>query len=74
MSGAIPPLSEYAFMAWCLVKHRDRYSFFKTSTEGGTQVIEKCNTILTETASGTPPVALRSNFQVTSSTALKVSA
>jgi len=23
MSGAIPPLSQYAFMAWCLVKkHR----------------------------------------------------
>jgi hypothetical protein len=21
MRGAIPPLSQYAFMAWCLVKH-----------------------------------------------------
>jgi hypothetical protein len=25
MSGAIPPLFQYAFMAWCLVKHRDFY-------------------------------------------------
>jgi len=27
MSGAIPPLSQYAFMAWCLVKHRDNFTF-----------------------------------------------
>jgi hypothetical protein len=26
MSGAIPPLPQYAFMAWCLVKHRDNRS------------------------------------------------
>jgi hypothetical protein len=25
MSGAIPPLPQYAFMAWCLVKHRDNF-------------------------------------------------
>jgi hypothetical protein len=23
MRGAIPPLSQYVFIAWCLVKHRD---------------------------------------------------
>jgi len=23
MRGAIPPLPQYGFMAWCLVKHRD---------------------------------------------------
>jgi hypothetical protein len=23
MRGAIPPLIKYAFMAWCLVKHRE---------------------------------------------------
>jgi len=23
MYGAIPPLLQYTFMAWCLVKHRD---------------------------------------------------
>jgi hypothetical protein len=29
MSGAIPPLSKYAFMAWCSVKkkHRDNFTF-----------------------------------------------
>jgi hypothetical protein len=27
MRGAIPPLSQYAFMAWCLVKHRDNFTF-----------------------------------------------
>jgi hypothetical protein len=28
MRGAIPPLHLYAFMAWCLVKHRDNFTFF----------------------------------------------
>jgi hypothetical protein len=27
MSGAIPPLPQYAFMAWCLVKHRDNFFY-----------------------------------------------
>jgi len=27
MRGAIPPLLQYAFMAWCLVKHRDNFTF-----------------------------------------------
>jgi hypothetical protein len=27
MSGAIPPLSQYAFMAWCLVKTQGQFSF-----------------------------------------------
>jgi hypothetical protein len=29
MRGAIPPLTQYAFMAWCLVKrkHRDNFTF-----------------------------------------------
>jgi len=27
MRGAIPPLPQYAFMAWCLVKHRDKFTF-----------------------------------------------
>jgi hypothetical protein len=26
MSGAIHPLPQYAFMAWCLVKHRDNFT------------------------------------------------
>jgi hypothetical protein len=27
MNGAIPPLLQYVFMAWCLVKHRDSFTF-----------------------------------------------
>jgi len=27
MRGAIHPLLQYAFMAWCLVKHRDNFTF-----------------------------------------------
>jgi hypothetical protein len=35
MSGATPPLSQYASMAWCLVKHRDNFTFtFTESREG----------------------------------------
>jgi hypothetical protein len=28
MSGAILPLPQYAFMAWCLAKHRDNFTFY----------------------------------------------
>jgi hypothetical protein len=28
MSGAILPLPQYVFMAWCLVKHRGNFTFF----------------------------------------------
>jgi hypothetical protein len=27
MRGAIPPLPKYSLMAWCLVKHRDNFTF-----------------------------------------------
>jgi hypothetical protein len=30
MRGAIPPLPRYAFMAWCLVKHRDNFALQKS--------------------------------------------
>jgi hypothetical protein len=30
--GAIPPLPEYVFLAWCLVKHRDIFTFSFTFT------------------------------------------
>jgi len=30
MSGAIPPLPQYAFNAWCSIKkHRDNFTFYK---------------------------------------------
>jgi hypothetical protein len=32
MRGAIPPLPQYVFMAWYLVKHRDNFTFTCTST------------------------------------------
>jgi hypothetical protein len=32
MRGAISPLPQYAFMAWCLVKHRDKFAFALTFT------------------------------------------
>jgi hypothetical protein len=28
MSGAIPPLSQYTFIAWCLVKIRDNFTVY----------------------------------------------
>jgi hypothetical protein len=31
MRGAVPPLLKYAFIAWCLVKHRDNFTFTFTS-------------------------------------------
>jgi len=27
MCGAIPPLSQYVFMPWCLLKHRGNFTF-----------------------------------------------
>jgi hypothetical protein len=27
MRGAISPLPQYVFMAWCFVKHRDNFTF-----------------------------------------------
>jgi hypothetical protein len=27
MRGAIPPFPQYVFTAWCLVKHRDNFTF-----------------------------------------------
>jgi membrane protein YdbS with pleckstrin-like domain len=27
MRGAIPPLPQYVFMAWCLVRHRYKFTF-----------------------------------------------
>jgi hypothetical protein len=31
MSGIIYPLPQCAFMAWCLVKHRDNFMFLENS-------------------------------------------
>jgi hypothetical protein len=34
MRGAIPPLPQYVFMAWCLVKHRDNFTFTLNKKSG----------------------------------------
>jgi hypothetical protein len=34
MRGAIPPPPQYVFMAWCLVKHRDNFTFTLTTLCG----------------------------------------
>jgi hypothetical protein len=28
MGGAIPPLPQYVFIAWCLVKYRDNFTLY----------------------------------------------
>jgi len=28
MRGAVPLHPQYVFMAWCVVKHRDNFTFF----------------------------------------------
>jgi hypothetical protein len=32
MRGAVPPLPQYVFMAWCLAKHRDNFNFYRSSS------------------------------------------
>jgi hypothetical protein len=34
MRGAIPPFSQYASMAWCLVKYRKNFPFYLTTAVG----------------------------------------
>jgi hypothetical protein len=33
MRDTIPPLPQYVFMAWCLVKYRDKFNFYLTWRE-----------------------------------------
>jgi hypothetical protein len=35
MCGAIPPLPQYVFMAWCLVEHSDTFTFTLLSLDNG---------------------------------------
>jgi hypothetical protein len=42
MCGAIPPLPQYNFMVWCLIKHRDNFTFYIfPQTELLTQCVSK---------------------------------
>jgi hypothetical protein len=38
MGGAIPPLPQYVFLVWCLVKHRDNFTFSSIFTSSYTHV------------------------------------
>jgi len=35
MRGVIHPFSQYVFIAWCLVKHRDNFTFSITDISHG---------------------------------------
>jgi hypothetical protein len=40
MSGAVPPFPQYVFMAWCLVKHWDNFTFpFKRQEDGESYIM-----------------------------------
>jgi glycosylphosphatidylinositol transamidase (GPIT) subunit GPI8 len=34
MRGAIPPIPQYVFMAWFLVKYRDKFTFYLINCVG----------------------------------------
>jgi len=38
MGGAIPPLPQYAFMAWCLVKAQDNFTFYLLLHDHNTEI------------------------------------
>jgi len=42
MSGAIPPLPQYVFMMWCLVKYRDNFTFTFTLHSYVPETSEEC--------------------------------
>jgi hypothetical protein len=73
MRGAIPPLPQYAVMAWCLVKHRDNFTEFWWKTllkvacwkivGGGSQGNASWGWAMDGTASGSCPIA---EFDLTS--------
>jgi hypothetical protein len=52
MRGAMPPLPQYVFMAWCLVKHRDNFyllplrQFFKSQNKGTFKCLLPIATVL----------------------------
>jgi hypothetical protein len=40
MSGAMHPLPQYVFMAWCLVKHRDNFTFLPFFTQNAVELLK----------------------------------
>jgi hypothetical protein len=44
MSGGIPPLPPYVFMAWCVVRHRDNFTL-KLASEGKRKCAENATEV-----------------------------
>jgi hypothetical protein len=57
MRGAVPPLPQHVFMAWCLVKHMDNFTF--TFTQSGNFWIHACNKRISGTSYQSSYVGLR---------------
>jgi hypothetical protein len=56
MRGAVPPLSQYAFMAWCLVKAQGQlYLYFLPKTQAGEPIIFGCPRLLIQYIRNCPP-------------------
>jgi hypothetical protein len=39
--GAIPPFPQYIFTAWCLVKHRDNFTYTEFNTRGMNNILRQ---------------------------------
>jgi hypothetical protein len=66
MRGAIPPLPQYAFMEWCLVKHRYNFTFtFLTSNNACYVIRSRSHTHNTLCAVPYLSLTLRLLYQLT---------
>jgi hypothetical protein len=45
MRGAIPPIPQYVFIAWCLVKYRNSFTFYLYTLHFGDTVHHSCLTL-----------------------------
>jgi hypothetical protein len=59
MLGAIPPLPQYVFMAWCLVKHRDNFTFTFSNIWRSVQVMKL---LVMQSSLVPPPCPFPPNF------------
>jgi hypothetical protein len=57
MRGAIPPHHQYVFMAWCLVKHRDNFTFLPFTLSSATGNSSLSHRV--QTGSGTHPASYK---------------
>jgi hypothetical protein len=73
MRGAIPPLLQYAFMAWCLVKHKNNFTFtfYVSVSRGHYQTVGSLNLKRTHLKYVNSIVALLPHFVIFSELLLK---